>query len=61
MTANLDSEGRLATGIHSLGGTEVKEGTITVRQKAYDPDPSPTAHSGSGTAVSRSKYYGDRN
>ena len=60
MTANVNSDGKLATGIHSLQGTEMKEGTITVRTKADDPDPSPTTHSGSGTTVSRSKYYGDR-
>jgi len=60
MTANVSAEGKLATGIHSLQGTEMKEGTITVRTKADDPDPGPTQHGGSGTTVSRSKYYGDR-
>ena len=60
MTANVDSEGRLATGIHSVRGQEYPEGSITVRTKADDPDPSPTKHSGSGTAVSRSKYYGNK-
>ena len=59
MTANVDSDGRLATGIHSVRGQEYPEGSITVRTKADDPDPSPTKHSGSGATVSRSKYYGD--
>ena len=41
MTANVDSDGRLAAGIHSVRGQDYPEGSVTVRTKADDPDPSP--------------------
>tara|TARA_Y100001938_G_scaffold76561_1_gene105944 strand:+ start:147 stop:374 length:228 start_codon:yes stop_codon:yes gene_type:complete len=60
MSATVDNDGKLLSGIHSLQGTQVKAGTITVRTKADDPDPVKTQHGGSGTAKSRSKYYGEQ-
>ena len=60
MNANVSKDGKLISGIHSLQGTEQRAGTITVRTSADDPDPVKTRHSGSGTAKSRSKYYGDK-
>ena len=60
MTANVTKDGKLLSGIHSLQGTEQRAGTITVRTSADDPDPAKTQHGGSGTAKSRSKFYGDK-
>ena len=60
MNANLTQDGKLKSGIHSLQGDEQRAGTITRRTSADDPDPSKTQHSGSATAKSRSKYYGDK-
>ena len=60
MNATVDKDGKLLSGIHSLHGTQVRAGTITVRTKADEPDPVKTLHGGSGTAKSRSKYYGDK-
>ena len=60
MTANVDKNGKLKSGIHSLQGIEQRAGTITVRTSADEPDPIKTNTGGSGTAVSRSKYYGDK-
>ena len=60
MNATVSKDGKLLSGIHSLQGTQVRAGTITVRTKADEPDPVKTLHGGSGTAKSRSKYYGDK-
>ena len=60
MNATVDKDGKLLSCIHSLQGTQVRAGTITVRTKADEPDPVKTLHGGSGTAKSRSKYYGDK-
>lgn len=60
MTANVNKDGKLMSGIHSRFGVAEKEESITVRTGADDPDPAKTRHGGSGTAVSRSKYYGDK-
>ena len=60
MNANVDKNGKLISGIHSLQGTEQRTGTITVRTSADDPDPVRTSTSGSGTAKSRSKHFGDK-
>ena len=46
-TANLNSDGTLNQGIHSLQGTEMPEGTILRSTAADDPD--------SGDLKSRSK------
>ena len=60
MTANVTKDGKLLSGIHSLQGTEQRAGTITVRTSADEPDPVRTSTSGSGTAKSRSKHFGDK-
>jgi len=60
MTANVSKDGKLLSGIHSLQGTEQRAGTITVRTSADEPDPVRTSTSGSGTAKSRSKHFGDK-
>ena len=60
MSATVDNDGKLLSGIHSLQGVEQRAGTITVRTSADDPDPVPTSTSGSGTAKSRSKHFGDK-
>ena len=46
-TANLNPDGTLGQGIHSLQGTEMPEGTIIRRTAADEPD--------SGNLKSRSK------
>ena len=60
MNANVTKDGKLMSGIHSLQGTEQRAGTITVRTSADEPDSASTNKGGSGTAVSRSKHYGDK-
>ena len=60
MTGNVDKNGKLISGIHSLQGTDQRAGTITVRTSADDPDPVKTSTGGSGTAKSRSKHFGDK-
>ena len=60
MTANVSKDGKLISGIRSRGGVEERAGSITVRTSADDPDPVKTNTSGSGTAVSRSKHFGDK-
>ena len=37
-TANLNPDGTLGQGIHSLQGTEMKSGTIVARTQADEPD-----------------------
>ena len=60
MNATVDKDGKLISGIHSRFGVAERAGSITVRTSADDPDPVKTLHGGSGTAKSRSKYYGDK-
>ena len=60
MNADVDSDGKLISGIHSLQGDEQRAGTITVRTAADDPDPVKTSTAGSGAAKSRSKHFGDK-